>query len=70
MTINTNEPIKKSINKKVANFKRFCVHVKEIKSHFLWFQKHESVFPIVSLLAWQILGIVWITNREKIFLFS
>ncbi len=31
---------------------------KEIKCYLQWWQKHETMFPIVGFLARQILGIV------------
>jgi hypothetical protein len=34
------------------------VDPKDIKYHFQWWGKHEAMFPIVSFLACQILGIV------------
>jgi hypothetical protein len=34
------------------------VNLKEIKYPLQWWEKHESRFPIVALLARQILGIV------------
>jgi len=39
-------------------FKKFQVHVKDIKCPLEWWGKHESLFPIGKFLASQIFGIV------------
>jgi len=58
ITTKTIEPIVELVNKELFIFKRFQVDPKEIKCHVQWWQKHESMFPIVGFLAQQILGIV------------
>jgi hypothetical protein len=46
------------MTKELLDFRRFHVDGKDIKSPLLWWEKHHSRFPIVGLLARQILGIV------------
>ncbi len=53
-----NEPTKEVVNKELLMFKRFQVGVKNIKCPLKWLVKHEFLFPIVTFLAHQILGIV------------
>jgi hypothetical protein len=49
MTTNINEPKKELVNKEFFIFRRFHVNAKDIKCHFQWWEKHESMFPIVGL---------------------
>jgi hypothetical protein len=58
MSIGTNEPTKKVVNKELLMFRRFQVDVKDIKCPLEWWAKHGSLFPIVTFLACRILGIV------------
>jgi hypothetical protein len=58
MIANTSELVVELVNKKLLIFRRFQVDLKEIKCPLRWWQKHEFMFPIVSFLARQILGIV------------
>ncbi len=58
MIVSTSELAKELINKKLLIFKRYKVDVKEIQHIFQWWEKYESMFPIVSFLACQILNIV------------
>jgi hypothetical protein len=51
MTTNTSELVVELVNKKLLIFKRFQVNPKEIKCLLQWWQKHESMFPIVSFFA-------------------
>jgi hypothetical protein len=53
-TTNTSEPTKELVNKELLIFKRYQVDVKEIKCPLQWWQKHESMFPIVGFLIHQI----------------
>jgi hypothetical protein len=53
-TNNTSEPTKKLVNKELFVFKQYQMHVKEIKCPLQWWQKHESMFPIVGFLIRQI----------------
>jgi hypothetical protein len=53
-TTNTSEPTKELVNKELLIFKRYQVDVKEIKCPLQWWQKHESMFPIVRFLIRQI----------------
>jgi hypothetical protein len=53
-----NEPVKELMIKKLLHSSRFHIDVKDIKSPLLWWEKQHSRFPIVGLLARQILGIV------------
>jgi hypothetical protein len=54
----TSEPVKKVVNRGSLIFAIFQMDAKEIKNPLQWSQKHESIFPIVSFFAWQILGIL------------
>jgi hypothetical protein len=54
---NTSEPIKKLVNRELLILRIFQMDAKEIKNPLQWWQKNESIFPIVSFFAWQILGI-------------
>jgi hypothetical protein len=58
MTTNANEPTKEVVNLELLIFKSFQMDTKNIKCPFEWWEKHESVFPIVEFLAYQILKIV------------
>jgi hypothetical protein len=58
MSTRTNEPTKELVNKELQMFRKFQVHVKDIKCPLEWWGKHESLFPIVTFLASQIFGIV------------
>jgi hypothetical protein len=53
-TTNTSEPTKELVNKELLIFKWCRVDVKEIKCHLQWWQKQESMFPIVGFLIHQI----------------
>jgi hypothetical protein len=57
-TFSTSEQMKELVTKTLLIFKCYQVDHKEIKSPFQWWGKHEAVFPLVSFLACQILGIV------------
>jgi hypothetical protein len=68
MIISAIKPMAKSVNRKLLIFRRFQVDPKEIKCFLQWWQKHESMFPIVGFLAQQILRIVGLQIEiEKIF---
>jgi hypothetical protein len=58
MTSNNTETAKEIVTRKLLDFKRFHVDVKDIENPLQWWEKHESKFPIVRFLAKQILGIV------------
>jgi hypothetical protein len=60
MTTNTSELAKELINKqRVVDIQKYQVNVKEIiKCLLQWWQKHESMFPVMGFLVHQILGIV------------
>jgi len=60
MITNTSELAKELINKqKVVNIQKYQMNVKEsIKCPLQWWQKHESMFPLMGFLVHQILGIV------------
>ncbi len=45
-------------NRELLIFKRFQMDPKKIKCPLQWWQKHESMFPIVGFLVRQLLGIV------------
>ncbi len=57
MSITYNEPVRKPVNMELLFFKHYHVDSKEIKCPLEWWEKHESLFPIVGFLARQILGI-------------
>jgi hypothetical protein len=48
MTIHTNEPTTKLINKELLIFKHYQVDVKTIKCPLQWWEKHESTCPTVG----------------------
>jgi hypothetical protein len=58
MIASTNELVTKLVNRELLIFKRFQMDPKEIKCPLQWWQKHESMFPIVGFLVQQILKIV------------
>jgi hypothetical protein len=58
ITTNTNEPTKDVVNLELLIFKRFQMDAKNIICPFEWWEKHESMFPIVESLAYQIFKIV------------
>jgi hypothetical protein len=58
MTVSTSELVMELVNRELLIFKRFQMDPKEIKWPLQWWQKHESMFPIVGFLVQQILGIV------------
>jgi len=55
---NNMEIAKEIVTRELLDFRRFHVDLKEIKNPFQWWEKHESIFPVVTFLARQILGIV------------
>jgi hypothetical protein len=58
MFVEMNEPTKEVVNKELLMFRRFQVHVKDIKCPLKWWAKHESLFPIVAFPTHQNFGIV------------
>jgi hypothetical protein len=68
MTTSTSEPTMELVNKKLLIFRHYQVDDKNIKCPLQWWEKHESMFPIVGFYASQILGIVGSqTEIEKLF---
>jgi hypothetical protein len=51
MTTSKSEPTTKLINKKLLIFKRYEEDVKDIKCPFLWWEKHENMFPTIGFYA-------------------
>jgi hypothetical protein len=51
MSITYNEPVRKPVNMELLFFKHYHVDSKEIKCPLEWWEKHESLFPIVGFLA-------------------
>jgi hypothetical protein len=51
MSIPYNEPIRKLVNMELLFFKCYHVDNKEIKCPLEWWEKHESLFPIIGFLA-------------------
>jgi hypothetical protein len=51
MILSTSEPMTKLVNRKLLIYRRFQVDFKEIKCFLQWWQKNESMFPIVGFLA-------------------
>jgi hypothetical protein len=58
MTTNANKPTKEVVDLEHLIFKRFQMNAKNIKCPFEWWEKHESMFPTVGFLAYQIKKIV------------
>jgi hypothetical protein len=58
MIVSTSELAKELINRKLLIFKRNKVDVKEIKNIFRWWEKYDSMFPIMIFFACQILRIM------------
>jgi len=54
----TSKPSKELVNRELLIFKRYQVDPKDIKCPLQWWGKHEVMFPIVRLLADQILNIL------------
>jgi hypothetical protein len=46
--VNTNELMKKLVGKELLIFKRYQVHIKNIKYPFQWWEKHKSIFSIIG----------------------
>jgi hypothetical protein len=65
MTTNTSEPTMKSVNRELLIFRHYQVNVKDIKCPLQWWEKHESMFPIVGFCVKQILGIIGCQLRQK-----
>jgi hypothetical protein len=64
----TSEPTTELVNKKLLIFKHYQMDDKDIKCPLQWWEKHESMFPIVGFYARQSLGIVGFQIEiEKIF---
>jgi hypothetical protein len=57
MTLERSEPSKKLVRGKLDLFKRY-LDIKDVKHPLDWWAKHESMFPIIAFLTYQILGIV------------
>jgi hypothetical protein len=55
MTTNNNEPTKELMPRKLLDFKRFHVDVKDIKNPLLCWEKHHCRFPVVGLQTRHIL---------------
>jgi hypothetical protein len=66
MAISTSEPITKLVNRELLIFRHYQVDIKDIKCPFQWWEKHESMFPIVGFCARQILRIVRSQIKTKI----
>jgi hypothetical protein len=54
----TSEPIEELIKKELLILKLYQLNVKNIKCPLQWWEKHETMFPIVGFLVWQIMDIV------------
>ncbi len=65
MTTNNKELAKELVTRKFLDSKRFHVNVKDIKNPLLWWEKHHYRFPIIGLLARQILGIIGFQIETK-----
>jgi hypothetical protein len=52
------QPSKELVTRELLIFRCYQVDPKNIKCFFQWWGKHETMFPIVDLLAYQILSIV------------
>jgi hypothetical protein len=67
-TINTSEQTKALINTKFYIFKWYQTNMKDVKCHFHWWEKHQSMFSTIGLFNYQILKIILDTNWDgKIF---
>jgi hypothetical protein len=51
MIIKSNEPTKELVKRELLIFWSFQVDVKEIKCPFQWWEKNETMFPIVGFFA-------------------
>jgi len=51
MSITYNGPTRKLVNMELLFLKDYHVDSKEIKSPLEWWEKHESLFPLVGFLA-------------------
>ncbi len=58
MSIRSNEPKKKLVNKELQMFRKFQTDVKDTKCPLEWWGKHECLFWIVTFLACQFFFIV------------
>jgi hypothetical protein len=68
MFARTIEPTKEVVNKELLMFRRFQMDVKDIKCLLEWWAKHEFLFPTMTFIVCQILGIVGFQiETERIF---
>jgi hypothetical protein len=50
MTTNTSEPTMELVNRELLIFRLYQVNVKDMKCPLQWWEKHESMFPIVGFV--------------------
>ncbi len=55
MIIITIELAKELVNKELLIFRQYQVDVEDIKCHFQWWEKYDTMFFIIEFLACQIL---------------
>jgi hypothetical protein len=65
MNVSTSEPTKELVNRDQLIFRRYQVDVIKIMCPFQWWEKHKSMFPTISFLAGQILGIMGSRIKTK-----
>jgi hypothetical protein len=56
--INRSEPTKALVNREFKILKWYQTNTKDIKCHFHWWEKYESMFSTIDFLTCQILKIV------------
>ncbi len=64
MTTNISETIMKLVNRELI-FRHYQMDVKDIKGPLQWWEKHESMFPIIGFCAKQIFKIVGFQIETK-----
>ncbi len=66
MTVNTNEPTREVVNRKLVIFKQYQVDVKNIKCFFNDGKNVRPMFHIIGFLACQVFRIVGSQIKMKI----
>ncbi len=62
MVIITIELAKELVNKELLIFRQYQDDVENIKCHFQWWEKYDSMFFIIEFLASQISWRCWLTK--------
>ncbi len=55
--VNINELVEELVKRELLIFKKYQLDVKDIKCHFQWWQKHETMFSTIGFLACHVFGV-------------